>query len=95
MANKCEKCAYKLLVESTFKKPTIQEIKDYAISIGFNSLDSDNFFWYNEARGWKDKNGQPYVEWRGVVQCWMRARLQKDEPKQGKSFRQRFQENQR
>jgi hypothetical protein len=85
---------FKLLAESSFKKPTIQEIKEYADSIGFNSLDSDSFFWYNEARGWKDKNGQPYQNWKGIVQVWFRARLQTDDPKQGKSFRQRFQENQ-
>jgi len=89
--SKCDKCPFKLLVESQFKEPTIAEIKAYALEIGFTNLDAEYFYWKHKSTGWVDKNGLPYREWRGVLQIWFRAALQRGDVKEkGKTFKERY-----
>lgn len=55
-------------ISSKFKKPTLQEIKDYAISINFN-LQPDKFFDFYEAKGWMiGKNKMK--DWKAAVRTW-------------------------
>lgn len=57
--------------------PDPAEVKAYADSIGYTSLDAQSFCDYYSARGWKI-NGEPIRDWRALVRRW----LQRDEKKQ-------------
>ena len=51
-----------------FKKPTIQEIKNYCLERK-NNVDANKFFNYYEANGWKvGKN--PMKDWQACVRTW-------------------------
>jgi hypothetical protein len=51
-----------------FKKPTIQEIKDYCFERK-NNVDANKFFNYYEANGWKvGKNAMK--DWQACVRTW-------------------------
>lgn len=69
---------------AAFVKPALSEIAEYAKEIGFTSLDPNYFYWYHEQTGWIDKNKRPYVNWRGILQVWYRAALQRGEIKDPK-----------
>lgn len=52
-----------------FQKPTIDELKDYALSISFPDFDAERFIDYYESNGWKvGKN--PMVDWQSTVRGW-------------------------
>lgn len=64
--------------KARFRKPTVEEIRDYAESIGYR-LDADYFFDYYERAGWKyGKNQKPVKDWKACVRLWKR----KDAPKE-------------
>ncbi len=53
-------------------KPTIQQVQEYADSIGFD-LDVEYFIAKNDAIGWmvgSRKNAKPMVSWKGCVRTW-------------------------
>lgn len=56
--------------------PTVEEVKAYADSIGYTSLDAQSFCDYYSARGWKI-NGEPIRDWKALVRRWKR---QDDKP---------------
>lgn len=61
---------------SRFLKPSIQEVTDYAESIGYDSLNSQSFVDYYESNGWRvEKN--PMRDWRATVRTW-KERERKD-----------------
>jgi hypothetical protein len=92
MAKDCSKCPYKLAAK--FKKPTTDEIANYARTIGYTTIDVGYFFWKNESVGWVDNRGLPYKNWKGVVQTWFRAAKRRGEIKpETKTFKERFEEN--
>lgn len=66
--------------------PTVEEVKAYADSIGYTSLDAQSFCDYYSARGWKI-NGEPIWDWKALVRRWKRQ----DEKKAGgfKNFDER------
>lgn len=51
--------------------PTVEEVKAYADSIGYTSLDAQSFCDYYSARGWKI-NGEPIRDWKALVRRWKR-----------------------
>ncbi len=52
--------------------PTLEEIKNYAQSQGYNNVDAlENFFSYYESVGWV-KKGAPIVKWTSALDKWMR-----------------------
>ena len=61
----------------TFVKPTVDEVKEYADSIGFKSLDAQYFFDYYDTADWKRADGSPLVSWKRAVLTWKK----KDEEK--------------
>jgi hypothetical protein len=92
MAKDCRSCKYRL--QAIFKKPTEEEIRQYAKEIGFITLDVSYFFWKNESVGWVDNKGRPYKNWKGVVQTWKKAAVKRGEIKeQTKSFKEKYEEN--
>jgi len=53
-----------------FKKPTPQEVTEYARSIG-SDLDGEHFCDSNEAKGWViGKNHTPMKDWKATVRTW-------------------------
>lgn len=56
--------------KTNFKRPTPQEVSEYANSLGF-SLDGDYFCDYYQARGWKLSTGL-MKDWKAAVRTWKR-----------------------
>lgn len=53
-----------------FKKPTIEEVKQYCLERN-NNIDAENFIDYYEANGWKvGKN--PMKDWKAAIRTWER-----------------------
>ena len=53
------------------KKPTPQEVTDYALSIGFK-LDGGHFCDFYESKGWM-VGKSPMKVWKAAVRTWKRA----------------------
>lgn len=62
------------------KKPRIEEIKKYCDERN-NNIDIEYFFDSNEAKGWVDKNGNPYKDWKAVIRTWEKFSKNKPESK--------------
>ena len=57
-----------------FKKPTIEEVREYVEKKGYE-VDPEAFWFYYESRGWRvGKNNTPMASWQGAVGTWMRNR---------------------
>jgi hypothetical protein len=54
------------------KKPTVDELKDYARELGYNDFDAEQFFDYYEACGWTVGRGKPMRSWKAAVRNWRR-----------------------
>ena len=74
------------------KKPALQQVKDYAKSIGV-TLDVEKWFLQKETLGWKTRIGNrlyPISNWKSSFQLW----VAKDQPLKPKTtFRQRYEDN--
>ena len=53
------------------KNPTLDEVKAYVKERG-NKIDSQRFYDYYEASGWKDSKGQPVKNWKQKAITWER-----------------------
>lgn len=87
---KCRKCPYKLAAK--FKEPTIEQIREYVISIDWPEFDAEYFYHKCKSTGWTDKNGKPYVYWKSVIQTWKKAAIKRGDlkPKTGGTFKERY-----
>lgn len=50
-------------------KPSLEECQLTAAKIGLPIDQAEEFFYYNEARGWK-MNGKPMICWKSAMQVW-------------------------
>ena len=50
--------------------PTTQELKDYALQIGYDSFNPEAFLAYYSANDWKTANGNPITSWKKQVDLW-------------------------
>ena len=65
-----------------FKKPTPQEVEEYAQSIGF-SLSGQKFCDSNEAKGWLvGKTRTPMKDWKATIRTWKANNYKSDAPEQ-------------
>lgn len=91
---KCRKCEFYLRCK--FKKPTIEQLKEYANSIGWPNFDAEYFYWKQEQLGWMVKIGntyKPMASWKGAIQTWKKAAIRRGEIKEEtKTFKERFEE---
>lgn len=55
---------------TSLSPPTIQELKDYALQIGYDYFDPETFLAYYSANDWKTSNGNPVTDWRKLVDLW-------------------------
>jgi hypothetical protein len=65
-----EECKSELELKSKFKKPTIEEIKNYCLERK-NNVDANNFFDFYQTKGWKVGNS-PMKDWQACVRTWER-----------------------
>ena len=56
--------------DRVFKKPTLDNIRDYCISRN-NNINPEQFYDYYEANGWKI-NRNPMKDWKATVRNWER-----------------------
>jgi len=70
-------------LSTRFVKPTVDEIADYANSIGFESLDAEYFWNYYQSNGWK-VGRNPMKDWRATVRTWRRNDQSKNKPRKEK-----------
>lgn len=66
-----------------FKKPQIQEIRDYCLERK-NNVDADKFYNYYESNGWKvGRNSMK--DWKAAIRTWERNTFSKDKQKKFES----------
>lgn len=51
------------------KYPTLEEVEAYCLETG-QSVEPVYFFYKMEDQGWKDKNGQPVMDWKAMLTSW-------------------------
>ena len=54
-----------------FKKPSVEEIDDYAVEQGYEDFDSEYFYDYYESNGWI-VGKVPMACWKASIRCWNR-----------------------
>ena len=64
-----------------FKKPTLEDVKDYCLNVRHNSVDYQKFYDYYNAGEWKDSKGNKIKNWKQKVITW-----ESKEPKKEKEF---------
>jgi len=62
---------YKEKVSKRFKKPTLEELKDYGSSISYLEFDPERFVDHYESNGWK-VGKSPMKDWKAAVRTWKR-----------------------
>ena len=65
----------KSVARTPFVKPTVEEVREYAASIGYR-LDAEYFILKNDTDGWMQgtkENRRPIVNWKLTVQTWRRT----------------------
>jgi hypothetical protein len=68
-----------------FKKPKVNEIKDYCDERN-NGLDAEKFFDYYESKGWL-VGKSPMKDWKACVRTWERNKFTGDKKTSSPSFR--------
>lgn len=64
-----------------FNPPSLQDISSYAHSIGSNT-DIEKFHDHYSSIGWKDRNGNPIMDWRALFRVWIKNdKPQEKQPK--------------
>ena len=64
--------------EKRFVPPSVEEVQEYADSIGFN-LDAGYFVDFYAANGWKQKGGQKLSDWKAAVRNWQRMDAKREQ----------------
>ena len=77
--NLCPKCGHTFTVDINPNiRPTVDEIKAYATSIGYE-LDPYRFYDYYEANGWKVGKVK-MTSWQATVRNWKRMQAERAKP---------------
>ena len=66
-----------------FQKPSVEDVSDYAASIGHPTFDAIHFIDYYESNGWK-VGRNPMKDWKATVRNW--ARKDNPQPKGGSKY---------
>lgn len=54
-----------------FQKPTVEQVKEYAIERGCHNFDAEYFVDYWESRGWK-RGGDSIKDWKALFRNWVK-----------------------
>ena len=57
---------------TSFVVPSVNDVKQYAESIGHPEFDAEHFVNYYTATGWRLKGGQPIKNWHACARDWIR-----------------------
>ncbi len=76
---KCANCRWKLMAQ--FVPPTVQEVKDFARSIGWEEFDAQYFVDKQSTIGWIDNKGRQIKDWQALLRIWFRAAISRGEIK--------------
>lgn len=71
-----------------FKKPTVEEVRQYCAERG-NTIDPEYFHAWYAARGWCYGKGFPMVDWKAAVRTWeykAKKRKEEEEKRKGKEI---------
>jgi len=68
-----------------FQPPTEKEVSEYAKSINFTNLNSNEFVNYYQARGWELRRGQKMKDWKAAVRYWKSLRQNRENEQNGKN----------
>ena len=58
----------------TFKKPNLDEVKNYCLERR-NNIDPEIFFHNYESVGWVKANGQPVLNWKSTLITWEKRQI--------------------
>ncbi len=81
-----------------FKPPTIEEVKEYADSIGFKSLDAEKWWFFYDSKNWMVGRNK-MSKWKSAVQTWFigspewKAKQTEKNIISSKTFKEKFEEN--
>lgn len=50
--------------------PSVENLKDYALEIGYQGFNAEKFLAYYGSRDWKHPDGTPVSDWRKQVDLW-------------------------
>jgi hypothetical protein len=82
IANRSQSIPAAKEVAGRFKPPTVDEVREYIESKGFErTVDAERFVSYYEAQGWKLSNGVKMSRWQAAVANW--HKLQQERKKLG------------
>lgn len=58
---------------ATFKRPTVEELRAYAVEIAWPKFEAEGFLDHYEAVGWVvGRNRTPMKDWKAAVRLWRR-----------------------
>ena len=60
-----------------FKKPTVEEIRQYCIERG-NTIDPEYFYDYYKSVGWTIGKNKPMKDWKAAIRTWERNNKKRD-----------------
>lgn len=69
-----------ITVNKVFRKPTLEQVKEYCKETG-SKIDPEVFFHTYESTDWVKANGQKVKNWKSTVKTWEKRNLAKDEAK--------------
>ena len=64
--------------EKSFKKPTLEEVKEYCLERQ-NGIDAETFIDFYEANGWVQGKNKPIKNWKACIRTWERNRKPKQQ----------------
>ena len=77
--NNKENINNKLFIQKkVFKKPTIEEIKEYCLERK-NNISAEAFYDFYETNGWVQGKGKPIKDWKACVRTWEQRNKPKEE----------------
>ena len=68
--NKINNLNNKYIYKGNFKKPTLEEIKDYCLNVRHNKVDYQYFYDYFTEGNWIDSKGNKVKNWKQKIITW-------------------------
>lgn len=57
--------------KNSFLRPSAEEVVAYHEELGVTEFEAQEFYDYYDAHGWKSTHGQPVVDWKALMRCWV------------------------
>ena len=66
--------------------PTLAQVSNYCSEKGYEGFDYENFYYYYQANGWVDKNGNKIKYWKAKLTYWYKSDKEKGKITEKKEF---------